>query len=403
MNTPYAKALETIRQLFDSQDLAVLSTQKKGQPYASLVAVAVTPDLNQILFLTPSTTRIEHRLIPEMIQQAAEKGLVALTELPYAKLANEIRSRQEIYDHWVKVYWSDFIPFAHGIRLFGQVYNDAVQPEDAYEFMGLLEKTRLKSIHRNHLLQGMADLIRQDSALKQNLAAGETPDPDHPFMVRLQDFISEFGDLACQTMGASECQQGNAAIIRLVLEFSKSSPKIFSNSEKPDKDVLKRKYLNCFTPDKQAFAREVLHLGRESYRLRDDDNLHLGRIEARLAEAVQAGQLRLAKPGMNPDEVKCLTALTALSLPPEVPAAQSGSAPPERAPDPNMTFVVPLAAAVVEERGGMLIHGAIIAREYELPCVTGAARSTQLIHTGDQVTVDGYLGIVTCDTGALES
>jgi pyruvate,water dikinase len=29
--------------------------------------------------------------------------------------------------------------------------------------------------------------------------------------------------------------------------------------------------------------------------------------------------------------------------------------------DSNMTFVVPLAAAVVERRGGMLIHGAITA------------------------------------------
>jgi pyruvate,water dikinase len=66
--------------------------------------------------------------------------------------------------------------------------------------------------------------------------------------------------------------------------------------------------------------------------------------------------------------------------------------------DPNMTFVVPLAAAIVERRGGMLVHGAIIAREYGLPCVTGVANATVLIHSGDQLTVDGYLGIVTIDT-----
>ena len=62
--------------------------------------------------------------------------------------------------------------------------------------------------------------------------------------------------------------------------------------------------------------------------------------------------------------------------------------------DPNMTFAVPLASAVVERRGGMLIHGAIIAREYGLPCVTGAADAATLIKTGDLITVDGYLGIV---------
>ena len=63
--------------------------------------------------------------------------------------------------------------------------------------------------------------------------------------------------------------------------------------------------------------------------------------------------------------------------------------------DPNMTFVVPLAAGIVERRGGMLIHGAIIAREYGLPCITGAPGATQLIRNGDTITVDGYLGIVT--------
>ena len=62
--------------------------------------------------------------------------------------------------------------------------------------------------------------------------------------------------------------------------------------------------------------------------------------------------------------------------------------------DPNMTFVVPLAAGVVERRGGMLIHGAIIAREYGLPCVTGVPEGMQFVRTGDLMTVDGYLGIV---------
>ncbi len=62
--------------------------------------------------------------------------------------------------------------------------------------------------------------------------------------------------------------------------------------------------------------------------------------------------------------------------------------------DPNMTFVVPLSSGIVERRGGMLIHGAIIDREYGLPCVTGVPNVTSLIHTGDAMTVDGFLGIV---------
>lgn len=62
--------------------------------------------------------------------------------------------------------------------------------------------------------------------------------------------------------------------------------------------------------------------------------------------------------------------------------------------DPNMTFVVPLCSGIVERRGGMLIHGAIVAREYGLACVTGVPDATALIHSGDTLTVDGYLGIV---------
>ena len=63
--------------------------------------------------------------------------------------------------------------------------------------------------------------------------------------------------------------------------------------------------------------------------------------------------------------------------------------------DPNMTFVAPLCAAIVERRGGMLIHGAIIAREYGVPAVTGVPGATRWIRTGDLLAVDGVIGLVT--------
>ena len=43
--------------LFDSQKLASLSTQKEGQPYASLVAFCAARDLKRLFFVTPKTTR----------------------------------------------------------------------------------------------------------------------------------------------------------------------------------------------------------------------------------------------------------------------------------------------------------------------------------------------------------
>ena len=60
-----------------------------------------------------------------------------------------------------------------------------------------------------------------------------------------------------------------------------------------------------------------------------------------------------------------------------------------------MTHLVPLASGIVERRGGMLIHGAIIAREMSIPCVNGVAGAVQWLKDGETVTVDGNLGIVT--------
>lgn len=46
-----------LKALFDTQQIGVLSTQKRNRPYASLVAFAVTDDLKSFVFATPRTTR----------------------------------------------------------------------------------------------------------------------------------------------------------------------------------------------------------------------------------------------------------------------------------------------------------------------------------------------------------
>ena len=66
-----------------------------------------------------------------------------------------------------------------------------------------------------------------------------------------------------------------------------------------------------------------------------------------------------------------------------------------------MTLVAPLAAAIVERTGGMLIHGAIIAGEFGLPCVTGVGKVTELIKTADPVTVDCVPGWITVGSEEL--
>jgi len=48
---------QRLKELFNTQNLAALSTHRDGQPYASLVAFHAADDLKHIYFVTPTTTR----------------------------------------------------------------------------------------------------------------------------------------------------------------------------------------------------------------------------------------------------------------------------------------------------------------------------------------------------------
>jgi nitroimidazol reductase NimA-like FMN-containing flavoprotein (pyridoxamine 5'-phosphate oxidase superfamily) len=48
---------QRLQRLFDGQNLAVLSTHGNGQPYASLVAFAADPSLENLFFCTGRSTR----------------------------------------------------------------------------------------------------------------------------------------------------------------------------------------------------------------------------------------------------------------------------------------------------------------------------------------------------------
>lgn len=65
-----------------------------------------------------------------------------------------------------------------------------------------------------------------------------------------------------------------------------------------------------------------------------------------------------------------------------------------RQTDPGWASVFFLASGLVVERGGMLSHGAIIAREYGIPAVIGVAGATQTIKTGNRLSLNGDTGVV---------
>jgi phosphoenolpyruvate synthase/pyruvate phosphate dikinase len=65
-----------------------------------------------------------------------------------------------------------------------------------------------------------------------------------------------------------------------------------------------------------------------------------------------------------------------------------------RATDPGWTPLFINAGGIILEVGGTLQHGAVIAREYGVPCVSGLEDATRILADGQMVEVDGSNGIV---------
>jgi pyruvate,water dikinase len=65
--------------------------------------------------------------------------------------------------------------------------------------------------------------------------------------------------------------------------------------------------------------------------------------------------------------------------------------------DPSWTPLFVAISGLVTEVGGLMTHGAVIAREYGLPAVVGVEQATRLIRDGQQIRVhgtEGYLEIL---------
>lgn len=369
--------------------------------------------------------RIEEELLPGMTRAAEKLALTDPGALDDGSLEEEIRNRAAIVSQWEKAYYKDCIPFAHGMRLFGSIYNDVIKPRDPHEFMVLLTGTSMLTTERNHELVAISRLIHQ--------GAGD-------------DVISENLDLFLKRFGKS----GNYFIggeRDFFLNLAKNMAKAELPAELPagksggfmDAKALEENFITAMGGKGESEARTILKLARASYRLRDEDNLYLGAVEYEFERFLHEGRIRwsvndfvnlsedvraLLKKSdsekisvdekTSVDEKKSREFLTVprqLLGQPASPGLAEGPArivlgeedlATVRAGDvivcdsikPTMTFVVPLVAAIVERRGGMLIHGAIIAREYKIPCVTGIPDAASVIEDGDHLIVDGHLGIV---------
>ena len=75
----------------------------------------------------------------------------------------------------------------------------------------------------------------------------------------------------------------------------------------------------------------------------------------------------------------------------EVPAGAILVAPALR---PELVVEYRRVAGLVTDTGGMLCHAAVVAREFNLPCVTGTGNATSRIESGWWLSLDGTAGEV---------
>lgn len=199
--------------------------------------------------------------------------------------------------------------------------------------------------------------------------------------------------------GAVDCAPDSGTLAHVLLEMAELSEPSQSTTGHASPAVLETDFLDACTSASVETCPQLLSLARSSYRLRDDANIILGAIEAQLIAAVQEGHCRA-----NIGSPVVADVLAELGLDATNDSTPQGKASPPAAVrdrqitgqpagpgitrgrarvilkhtdiaqfkrgeinvcdgvDPNMTFVMPLAAGIFERHGGMLIHGAIIAR-----------------------------------------
>lgn len=376
--------------------------------------------------------RITGEILPAMTHEADMMEKVNLDAMSDNEMAEEIRKRHECLQKWKGVYWDELIPFAHGTRLFGQIYNDRMSPEDPYEFVAIISTRELLSVKRNKMIQELA------------VKLGENPEFISPqgqiiesgIKENVRELIAEFPSFALLEADFETSEKRLAEFLRKVASFPDAKKK----NKKSDAGYLEKKFLETFDVAEKKEAQELIDLAKLSYKLRDDDNVYLGRIETELSRAVRHSRTRLGR--RCKDSLSCQAAeevIRALREPSYIPqvdeedknhqvmkgvsqqrqmrgqpagkgvarglarviqsrsdlfTVKHGEILVCESIDPEMTFVISIVGGIVEKRGGMLIHGAIIAREYGIPCVTGVENAASVIRTGDDITVDGYFGLV---------
>jgi len=421
--------------------------------------LTLTPKKQKLIGLAE---RVENMLVPQLQRECEEFSNQTPGLLGKSDFLQELNKRGESYDKWTKIYWDEFIPFAHGIRQFGTFYNDLVKPEDAYEFVDLLKTEMLLAKKRNQEMETLASQLQNYPELRNMLkemlgdqyGGGALLDAleeiinsrreGHQLIASFLTFLQNDMDMAYENTSLERSPEIALGVVINLSEKTKTHAETAGEAARGN-ELLAEYFERAAGKGVLEEAKNWLRIGRVSWRLRDDDNILLGKLENQLLlfmqrgleilkiegrlqsepEIVKAEAWRKVYHGLSGNErvvfdkangaelysrdkgVKPRQLIGQPSSPgvytgrarvlhslEDFKAVETGEVLILDAVQPQMTFIVPLAGAIVERRGGMLVHSAIIAREMGIPAVNGVSMATELVRTGDIVTVNGDLGIV---------
>lgn len=94
--------------------------------------------------------------------------------------------------------------------------------------------------------------------------------------------------------------------------------------------------------------------------------------------------------------VKGRVKIIPLSMNPEkyLPKMEKGDILVSDTTGPELMVAIQKAAGIVTDEGGMMSHAAIVAREFEIPCVVGTTYATEVFKDGDLIEVNANNGVV---------
>lgn len=80
----------------------------------------------------------------------------------------------------------------------------------------------------------------------------------------------------------------------------------------------------------------------------------------------------------------------------EISRIQKGEILVTRQTDPGWICAFPMISGLIVERGGMLSHGAIVAREFGIPAIVAVDRVTSVLKDGQRIRLNANQGTITC-------